>query len=260
MHFVLVFKQILLELLLYFLQVPLLLLVMSHLPSLMILFMCVWFCVHCPFVSLSFVGVTFPLQFVQNILYVNFPFFSHGHEILDSDPHLMILVGLAVCQMFFSIQDFLQARLLQLNLPDIYCHCGCEFEIVENGSIIVCHSLQVSMQGFRDGLPILDGSLLPKDLVLKKDWLITCQSESCLQFGSVQHLGTFFSSLKDLIKDTGYLFNDSDLLGLQNVVVEISDSETQNVDDDLIVQAALQDVEEIIHLEESELLGLLSLP
>ena len=62
-------------------------------------------------------------------------------------------------------------------------------------------------------------------------------------------MGTFFSTLKDLIKDAGYLFNDTNLLGLQNVVVEISDLETQNVDDDQIIQAALQDVEEIIHLE-----------
>ena len=66
-------------------------------------------------------------------------------------------------------------------------------------------------------------------------------------------MGTFCFALKDLIKDTGYLFNDTDLLGLQNVVVEISDLKIQNVDDDQIVQAALQDVEEIIHLEESEL-------
>ena len=169
----------------------------------------------------------------------NFPFFSHGWEILESDPHLMTLVGLPVCQMFFSVQEFLRARLLQLYLLDIYCHCGCEFEVVENSSIVVCLSLCILMQAFRDGLPILDGSLLVKDLMLKKDWLITHQSELHLQFGSVQHLGTFFSSLKDLIKDTGYLFNDSDLLGLQNVVVEISNSKTQNVDDDQIVQATL---------------------
>ena len=130
---------------------------------------------------------------------------------------------------------------------------------MDHGSIVVCLCLHISMQGFWDRLPVLDGSLLPKDLVLKKDWLVTRHSKSCLQFGSVQHLGTFFSALKDLIKDAGYLFSDTDLLGLQNVVVEISDSETQNVDDDQIAQAALQDVEEIIHLEESELLILLSI-
>ncbi len=130
---------------------------------------------------------------------------------------------------------------------------------MDQGSIMVCLCLHISMQGFRDGLPVLDSSLLPKDLVLKKDWLVTKHSESHLQFRSVQHLGTFFSALKDLIKDAGYLFNDTDLLGLQNVVVEISDSETQNMDDDQIVQAALQDVEEIIHLEESKLPSLLSL-
>ena len=106
---------------------------------------------------------------------------------------------------------------------------------------------------------MLDSSLLPKELVLKKDWLVTKHSKSHLQFRSIQHLGTFFSALKDLIKDAGYLFNDTDLLGLQNVIVEISDLETQNMDDDQIVEAALQDVEEIIHLEESKLPSLPSL-
>ncbi len=102
-----------------------------------------------------------------------FPFFSQGCEILDSDPHLMTLVGLPICQMFFSVQDFLRARLLQLYMPDIYCHCGCEIELVDHGSIVVCLCLRISMQGFQDRLPMLDGSLLPKDLVLKKDWLVT---------------------------------------------------------------------------------------
>ena len=171
----------------------------------------------------------------------------------------MTLIGLPMCQMFFSVQDFLQARLLQLYIPDIYCHCVCEIELMDHGSIVVCICLHVSMQGFQDGLPVLDGSLLLKDLVLKKDWLVTRHSESHLQFGSVQHLGTFFSTLKDLIKDAGYLFNDTDLLGLQNVLVEISDLETQNVDDDQIAQAALHDVEEIIYLKESELPSLPSL-
>ncbi len=171
----------------------------------------------------------------------------------------MTLVGLLICQMFFSVQDFLRARLLQLYIPDIYCHCGCEIELMDQGSIVVCLCLRISMQGFWDRLPVLDSSLLLKDLVLKEDWLITKHSKSHLQFGSVQHLGTFFSALKDLIKDAGYLFNDTDLLGLQNIVVKISDSETQNVDDDQIIRAALQDIEEIIHLEESELPSLLSL-
>ena len=188
-----------------------------------------------------------------------FPFFSWGWEILASDPHLMSLVGLPICQMFFSVQDFLRARFLQLYIPDIYCHCSCEIELVDQGSIVVCLCLHISMQGFWDGFPVLDNSLLPKDLVLKKDWLITKHSESQLQFGSVQYLGTFFSALKDLIKDAGYLFNNTNLLGLQNVMVKISDLETQNIDNDQIVQAALQDIEEIIHLEESELPSLLSL-
>ena len=81
---------------------------------------------------------------------------------------------------------------------------------MDQGSIMVCLCLHVSIQGFQDGLPVLDNSLLPKDLILKKDWLITKHSKSHLQFGSVQHLGTFFSALKDLIKDAGYLFNDTD--------------------------------------------------
>ncbi len=116
------------------------------------------------------------------------------------------------------------------------------------------------MQGFRDGLPVLDGSLLPKDLVLKKDWLVTQQSVSRLQFGGVLHFRSFFSALKDLVKESGYLFNNSDLLGLQNIVIEISHSEVQNVDEDQIVDATLQDVEEIIHLEESQFPSHSSLP
>ncbi len=36
-----------------------------------------------------------------------FPFFLQGYKILDSDPHLMTLAGLPICQMFFSVQDFL---------------------------------------------------------------------------------------------------------------------------------------------------------